>query len=119
MRIAQNKRNTRCEIRNMSNSRSKKPTQRRPGPPGRKGKKPPLPSYKRGPLGWLILAVVVFTAMMMMQQWRSTDKINWNDFKNYLQNNQIESIEIGETEITGKFNQRGIAERSSTTSSGF
>jgi len=70
-----------------------------------------MPSYKRGPLGWLIIAVVIFTAMMMLQQWQKVDAISWNAFRRYLENNQIESVEIGETEITGRFNQKAVAER--------
>ena len=91
----------------MTNGKNKKPARPRPGPGPRGGKKPPLPSYRRGPLSWLIIAVVVFTAMMMLQQWRSIENINWDDFERYLENNEIESVEIGETEITGKFNQKG------------
>jgi len=47
----------------------------------------------------------------MLQHWQKVDTINWDDFKRYLDNNQIESVEIGETEIAGKFNQKGIEER--------
>jgi len=95
----------------MSSSKDKKPNYLRPGPDGKGGKKPPLPSYRRGPFSWLIIAVVVFTAMMMLQQWRRYDKIDWDDFERYLENDDIESVEIGETEIMGKFNQKGIASR--------
>jgi len=103
----------------MTNGKSKKPARPRPGPEPRGGKKPPLPSYRRGPLSWLIIAVVVFTAMMMLQQWRSIENINWDDFERYLQNNEIESVEIGEIEITGKFNQKGIAARGEKASISF
>jgi len=41
--------------------------------------------------------------MMMLQQWQKVDDINWNEFIKYLENDQIKSIEIGETEISGKF----------------
>ncbi len=103
----------------MSNSKNKKPNYLRPGPDGKGGKKTPLPSYRRGPFSWLIIAVVVFTAMMMLQQWRSYEKIDYYDFERYLENNEIESAEIGETEITGKFNQKGIANRPERASIAF
>ena len=90
----------------MSNNQNEKPIQPLSGPKGKT-----MPSYKRGPLGWLIIAVVIFTAMMMLQQWQKVDAISWNDFRRYLENNQIESVEIGETEITGRFNQKAVAER--------
>jgi cell division protease FtsH len=57
--------------------------------------------------------------MMMLQQWRSIENIHWDDFERYLQNNEIESVEIGETEITGKFNQKGIAGRGEKASVSF
>ena len=90
----------------MSNNQNEKPIQPLSGPKGKT-----MPSYKRGPLGWLIIAVVIFTAMMMLQQWQKVDAISWNAFRRYLENNQIESVEIGETEITGRFNQKAVAER--------
>jgi cell division protease FtsH len=95
----------------MNRGKNKKPARQRPGPEGAGGKKPPLTSYRRGPFSWLIIAVMVFTAMMMFQQWRRAENIDWDDFEKYLQNNEIESVEIGENEITGKFNQKGIAAR--------
>ncbi|MHC4640903.1 MAG: ATP-dependent zinc metalloprotease FtsH [Planctomycetota bacterium] len=103
----------------MSNNTNKKQNYLRPGPDGKGGKKPPLPSYKRGPFSWLIIAVIVFTAMLLLQQWKRFDKIDWNDFETYLENHEIESVEIGETEITGKFNQTGIANRPEKASESF
>ena len=47
----------------------------------------------------------------MLQQLKRVENIKYNDFERYLQNNEIESVEIGETVITGKFNQKGIAAR--------
>ncbi len=94
----------------MSNNRKRKPTSQRSGPRGKGGKKPP-PSYKRGPFGWLIIAIVIFTAMMLLQQLQRADHINWYDFEQYLAKGQIESVEVGEVEITGEFNEAGIASR--------
>ncbi len=88
----------------MSNNPSKKPIRPRPGPQGGPGKKPPLPSYKRGPFSWLIVLAVIVTLMMMMRQIQSVDKIRWEEFVNHVENGHIESVSIGETEITGKFN---------------
>ncbi|MHC4456156.1 MAG: ATP-dependent zinc metalloprotease FtsH [Planctomycetota bacterium] len=95
----------------MSNNRKNKPSQQRPSPPDKGGKRAPVPSYRRGPFSWLIIAIVIFTVMMLMQQWQSVDRISWDDFQRHLENDQIESLEIGETEITGKFNEQGIASR--------
>jgi cell division protease FtsH len=87
----------------MSANRNRKPAPRR-GQQNRQGTKLPPPGYKRGPLSYLILAVLLFSAMITVKQWRQKiDNISWSDFKKYVKSNQIHSIEIGETEITGKF----------------
>ncbi len=95
----------------MSNGQNRKPTQPRPGPQGRGGKKPPLPGYKRGPFTYLIIGLVLLTGWMMLQQLRGSDNISWDDFERALKNDEIdtskEPIKIGETEITGDFNQKG------------
>ncbi|HUT31084.1 MAG TPA: ATP-dependent zinc metalloprotease FtsH [Sedimentisphaerales bacterium] len=87
----------------MNDGRNRKVNRRRGSGGDREGRKPALPSYGRGPLGWLLVVIVVFTAMMVVQQWQTIDKIKWNTFEQYLKDGHIESIEIGETEITGKF----------------
>jgi cell division protease FtsH len=91
----------------MSNNKNRKPTQPRPGPQKRPGKKPP-PSYKRGPFSYLLIAIVIFTAMMMLQRWHKVDQIRWDEFKKYLSDGLIESVEVKATEIVGKFNEQGI-----------
>ena len=93
----------------MSKSPNKKLSRPRPGPQGRPGKKPPPPSYKRGPFSWLIILAVIITVMMMMRQMQSIDKIRWEEFVNHVENSNIESVTIGETEITGKFNEQYLA----------
>ena len=82
------------------------------------GRKPPLPRYKRGPFSYLIIAIVIFTAMIMLQQWQKVDNITWNEFIDYLENEQIKSVEIGETEISGKF-KAGIPGKETKTPDSF
>ena len=80
--------------------------------PKRPNRKPPLPSYKRSPFSWLIVAIIIFTAMMMLQQGLVTKTLTWDQFIYRLdQGGQIESLSIGETEITGKFRQGSEAEK--------
>lgn len=93
------------------NNKTRKPGQRPPPLRDKQGKRPPLLSYRRGPFGWLIIAIVIFTVMMMMQQWRSVEKIRWDEFETYVENKQIEAVEISDTEINGKFNPSGVASR--------
>jgi cell division protease FtsH len=61
----------------------------------------------------LIVAIVIFTAMLVLRQWQRIDNITWNDFETYLKEGQIESIEVGETEIMGKF-RPGVPGRDTT-----
>jgi len=69
-------------------------------------KKPTLPTYKRSPFSWLIVAIIILTAMMMLQQGLVTNTLRWDQFTQYLEEGgQIESINIGETEISGKFKE--------------
>ncbi len=77
----------------------------RRGQQNKPGQKPPLPRYKRSPFSYLIIAIVIFTLMVMVNQWQNTNKINWNEFEEYVKNKSIEKVKIGETEITGKFKQ--------------
>ena len=95
----------------MSNSQNKKPTKPQRGQPYRPNKKPPRPSYRRGPFTWLIIALVIFTVMMTLQQWQSVDKVRWDEFTDHVDKNHIKTVTVKETEIIGEFNQPGITER--------
>ncbi len=95
----------------MSKSQNEKPPQPRRGPQGGPGKKPPLPSYKHGPFSYLVIGIVIFTAMMLLQQWQSVEEIRWDEFVEQVEDNHVESVTIKDTEIMGKFNEEGIASR--------
>ncbi|MHC4474560.1 MAG: AAA family ATPase, partial [Planctomycetota bacterium] len=103
----------------MSDGQNKSPAPPRRGPRDKEGKKPSLASYRRGPFTWLIVGTLMFTAMMMIRPFYSSDTIEWSEFKEHAKSNHIESIEIGETEITGKFNQDGRAARPKRSSGSF
>jgi cell division protease FtsH len=49
--------------------------------------------------------------MMLLQQWQSIEDIRWDEFVEHVENKQIESITIKDTEIIGKFNEQGVASR--------
>ena len=78
-----------------------------PGDTGRRpNKKPQVPGYRRGPFSWLIVAIIIFTAMMMLQQGLVNKTLTWDEFSQYLEEGgQIEEIQIGDTEISGKFRE--------------
>jgi len=68
------------------------------------GKKPPPPPYRRGPISYFIIPLLLFSLLITVQQyWWKVDNITLTDFEKYLKNDQIQSIEIGDTEIAGKF----------------
>jgi cell division protease FtsH len=79
--------------------------------PGRRpNKKPTLPTYKRSPYSWLIVAVLLVVAMMVLQQGLVTYTLRWDKFMDYLyEGGQIERVSISDTEITGKFRERSEA----------
>ena len=95
----------------MSNSKNRKPSRPRPGPAGRGGKKAPPPPYKRGPFSWLLIAIVVFTVMLLLQQWQSVDEIRWDEFVNHVESKHVDSVTVKDSEIIGKFNEQGLASR--------
>ena len=71
----------------------------------RLGRKPPLPTYRRGPFSWLIIAIIVFTAMMMLQQGLATRTLSWDEFATHLEQGHVASIKIADTDITGEFHE--------------
>jgi len=103
----------------MNNNRNRKRNQRRAGPPTGPGKKPPLPTYKRGPLTWLIIAIVVFSAMMLLQQWQRFDKISFSEFAYHVENKHIDSVTVKETEITGHYTEQYLASQQGKGSKSF
>ena len=96
----------------MTNGRTPKPNKFLRPPTG---KKPPMPAYNRGPLSWLLLALVLITMMMAVQRWHNVEEITVSDFLKYVDNGDVASVEIGDGELTGKFNEKGIKERKART----
>ena len=73
------------------------------GPQKRPGQKPTLPHYKRGPYSYIVIFILILLLWTIVQQFQSNDDIPWSKFVEYLNKNQIASVEIGETELTGNF----------------
>lgn len=89
----------------MSNKQNNRPTKRPYRPKLTPGKKPPVPGYRRGPFTWPIIFILIFTIWIMAQQWMKMNvvQIRWDEFINYVENGQVDSVKIDETRITGKF----------------
>ena len=89
----------------MNDKQDNKPGLPRRGQENRPGKKPPLPRYRRGPFSYLIIAITIFMVMMMLQQWQRIDKITMDEFKQHLDQGEIESVIVKDTEISGQFTE--------------
>jgi cell division protease FtsH len=88
----------------MSANKNKRSTLPRGSPQNKRDKKPLPPSYRRGPLSYFIIPLLLFSLLITVQQyWWKVDNITWTEFEKYIKNDQIQSIEIGDTEIAGKF----------------
>jgi cell division protease FtsH len=83
--------------KNMTSSQPRRQTNKHPP------RKPPVPGYRRGPVSWLIIAVLVLVAMMIMQQGFNANKITWDKFETALKEDRLASVHVGDTEITGKY----------------
>jgi len=94
----------------MSNSRKKRPIRRYPGQKNKGGGKTPSP-YKRGPISWLLIPVLIVAAILLLQPFQQYKEIPWNEFVYHLENKQIESLTVKDTEVVGKFNAEGIKNR--------
>jgi len=95
----------------MSDGQKKKTIRRSSKTEGRSSKKLPQPTYKRGPFSWVIIIALGLTGIMMLQQFQGVEEIRWDEFVEYVENGYIENVTIKDTEITGKFNEAGIAKR--------
>ena len=103
----------------MSDNRKKRTSQGGRGPNDKGGKKPPLRSYRTGPLTWLMVFVVLMSVLMMLRQMQTVETIGWSEFTNHVENNHVDSVTVKETEVIGKFNERGIASRGEKGKSSF
>lgn len=86
----------------MNNSNKNTPTGQKPpqGPP--QGPRQQPPKYKRSPVNIILIAMLVFAAIIFLSRVSSKEEISWTDFEGYLTNDQVKSIRVGETSIDGK-----------------
>lgn len=75
--------------------------------------KPNGPQMPRAgmPLKWIFIGVMVIMLLTSLTKYQKSDKIGNDDFEKYIAGGMIESVEIGEREITGVFNAIGIQSR--------
>jgi cell division protease FtsH len=63
------------------------------------------------PLKWIFIGVMVIMLLTSLTQYQKSDKIGNDEFEKFIAGGMIESVEIGEREITGVFNAVGIQAR--------
>jgi len=64
--------------------------------------------YRRGPFNLLLLGIVILTTMLVLQQWQRVDTLRYDEFLTHLQAGHIEEVVVGDTDIRGEFNQKGL-----------
>ncbi len=74
------------------------------------GKSQPL-GGKKMPFRWLLMVLVFLSLMMMFELYQGRDEITNDEFDRYIAEGKIESVEIAERQITGKFNTAGVQSR--------
>ncbi len=80
--------------------------------PGQGGpKKPAFPGYRNNPLSWILIFVLVLSGAMYLRQLFSLQTVRYDEFVRYVDANQVELVTIKDSEIIGKFNPAGMAER--------
>ncbi|MDD5134972.1 MAG: ATP-dependent zinc metalloprotease FtsH [Phycisphaerae bacterium] len=73
------------------------------------------PQIPRGggkiPMKWVIMLGIFFVFMLTMNQNPKRSRITNDEFEKYIAEGMIESVELGEAEITGVFNTAGMQSR--------
>ncbi|MBE0537591.1 MAG: ATP-dependent zinc metalloprotease FtsH [Phycisphaerae bacterium] len=73
-----------------------------------------MPRYNRNPLGWLVIGLVLMTAMLIMNKWRRAEVIPLlPQFMDLVDKGYVERVDIQPSrgQILGKFNEQGLAAR--------
>jgi cell division protease FtsH len=73
-------------------------------------KQQPL-SGKKMPFRWLLILIVLSMFILTFNQYKEHDQVTNDEFEKYISEGKIESVEIGEGEITGTFNAAGVQAR--------
>lgn len=83
----------------------------RRGPQERPPKPPLTPYGRRGPFSYLLIAIILFTVLMLFNQWQRVEKVSWDEFVDHMKSGHVESIMVKDTELTGQFTDTYIAEQ--------
>ncbi len=76
------------------------------GPPGKGPLRP-----RSSPLSWLLIGLAFLMLIQIFDRYQGRNEISNDEFAKYLAEGKIESVEIADSEIRGKFNAAGISSR--------
>jgi cell division protease FtsH len=98
-------------------SRNNPPSDRGAKGPAKKGPQ----KFNRSPFGWLIVGLIIMSAMMMVSRMKRVETIKWSEFLDYIEAGQIESVEFqpSRARIEGKFNAEGVKTRKEKATESF
>ncbi len=74
----------------------------------RGGKKPPIPTYRPSPFRWLLIAVLLFAAMMTIKSMLVKQVVSWDEFKSFVKEGKVASVTIRQDEVVGKFTTEAL-----------
>ena len=93
----------------MNGKQNKKPTRPFYGMQNKPGRKPPIPQRRTPTITYIVIAIVIFTIMMVLNQYQNVEKLNWNQFVKDVNDGYIKNIVIKDTEITGQFTDKYLS----------
>lgn len=71
----------------------------------------PPTGQKNKSFQWLLFVLAALALVSLFRNYQVTDKLTNDEFEKYLTEGKIESIEIGDNQITGKFSTAGMNSR--------
>jgi cell division protease FtsH len=75
------------------------------------GQKPVLPRYRQGPYTYLVIALILLTTIMLLQQRLTSNEISWDKFEQHLRNGEVKAVDVGDTQITGTYIDSYVKEK--------
>jgi cell division protease FtsH len=81
---------------------------KRPDPDGRKG---PGQAYKGMPGSWLIIGLILLAILLAVGKLNGTEELTYNQFLVYLEKDQVDNIQIKESEIIGELKESALQDK--------
>ena len=79
------------------------------GPKNQQGKRPPgMPPQKNPSFKYIIITILVISGIMALNQYQNVEKIEWSEFVNHIDSNDIKHFTVKENTISGQFTEEYI-----------